>query len=265
MQIHVAIPHYNAPEALRNLLAQLTDQDFDSITVLDDHSTNQQKLQDLAREFPAGIFIFGEKNIGAGANRNRFLNLNKTGVVWFLDCDMRVETLDVPNILRKKFAVGEHIMFGGTILYTSGQPMAWNYGHEMHPQRDQQFTQAVQADDRQTLQQYGWDYPWIWGERVATDRQVDWVAEGSFALMVDDFAKVGGYDAAFRYHEGQDLARRLRAAGVNIMATGDIVCTHLNIEVRGKTRHGKLSSLLGYSTESTTLRPTKMVYNSPYG
>ena len=75
MQIHVAIPHYNAPRALRNLLAQLTEQDFDSITVLDDHSADQQKLQVLAREFPVVNFIFGEKNVGAGANRNRFFGL----------------------------------------------------------------------------------------------------------------------------------------------------------------------------------------------
>ena len=237
MQVHVAIPHDNAPRALSNLLAQLTEQDFDSITVLDDHSTDQQKLQDLAREFPTVNFIFGEKNIGAGANRNRFLDLYKTGIVWFIDCDMRIETENVADMLRQKFAGENHIMLGSTILYTNGQPMAWNYGHEMHPQHDWQFTRATQADDRQMLQQQGWDYPWIWGERVTEDRQVDWVAEGSFALLIDDFIQVGGYDAAFRYHEGQDLAHRLREAGVKIMVTGDIVCTHLDIDVRGKARH----------------------------
>ena len=131
-------------------------------------------------------------------------------------------------------------MLGSTILYNNGQPMAWNYGHEMHPQHDWQFTRATQADDRQMLQQQGWDYPWIWGERVTTDRQVDWVAEGSFALLIDDFIQVGGYDAAFRYHEGQDLAHRLREAGVKIMVTGDIVCTHLDIDVRGKARHREI-------------------------
>lgn len=237
MQVHVAIPHYNAPEALRNLLAQLTEQDFDNITVLDDHSIDQQTLQNLARDFPTVTVIFGEENVGAGANRNRFLDLRKKGIAWFIDCDMRVETENVADMLRQKFAGENHIMLGSTILYANGQPMAWNYGHEMHPQRDQQFTRATQADDCQMLQQRGWDYPWIWGERVTADRQVDWVAEGSFALMVDDFAKVGGYDTAFRYHEGQDLAHRLREVGVEIVVTGDIVCTHLDIDVRGKARH----------------------------
>ena len=66
------------------------------------------------------------------------------------------------------------------------------------------------------------------------------MAEGSFALLIDDFAKVGGYDAAFRYHEGQDLAHRLREAGVKIMVTGNIVCTHLDIDVRGKARHREI-------------------------
>ena len=126
MQVHVAIPHYNAPRALSNLLARLTEQDFDSITVLDDHSADQQTLQDLAREFPTVNFIFGEKNIGAGANRNRFLGLHKAGIVWFIDCDMHVETENVADMLRQKFAAGNHIMLGSTILYANGQPMAWN-------------------------------------------------------------------------------------------------------------------------------------------
>ena len=72
------------------------------------------------------------------------------------------------------------------------------------------------------------------------DRQVDWVAEGSFALRVDDFQRIGGYDTEFRYHEGQDLAHRLREANVKIFATSSIVCTHLDIEVRGKSRQREI-------------------------
>lgn len=120
MQVHFAIPHYKAPQALKDLLVQLAEQDFDSITVLDDHSTDQQKLQDLAREFPVVNFIFGEKNVGAGANRNRFLDLHKTGIVWFIDCDMHVETENIADILRQKFAARNHIMLGSTILYANG-------------------------------------------------------------------------------------------------------------------------------------------------
>ena len=240
MQINLAIPHYNAPAALRNLLAQSVTQNFDSVTVLDDHSADIEAVQTIASEFPTVSFIFGESNLGAGGNRNRFLQLGRTGIVWFLDCDMRIETLNVPEILRRKFTGDNHIMLGGTILYPNGMPMAWNYGHEMHPRRDQEFMRATGSNGRQTLCQNGWDYPWIWGEKVTNDRQVDWVAEGSFALRVDDFQRIGGYDTEFRYHEGQDLAHRLREANVKIFATSSIVCTHLDIEVRGKSRQREI-------------------------
>lgn len=236
--VHVAIPHYNAPEALAQVLAQVTQDDFDSITVLDDHSTDQAALEAAVRPFAGVTLVRGETNRGAGGNRNRFLSLNKTGVVWFLDCDMRIETPHVARLLRQKFSDNDasRVMLGGTILYTNGQPMAWNYGHEMHPVDDKEFSRATQAQDQLMLQRRGWDYPWIWGQRLTADRQVDWVAEGSFALWVDDFLTVGGYDTDFRYHEGQDLAHRLRQAGVTIRATGDIVCTHLDIDVRGPSR-----------------------------
>lgn len=238
MQIHLAIPHYNAPGALMQLLGQASTQGFDSVTVLDDCSADQAALDAVARQFPDITLVRGERNLGAGGNRNRFLALQRTGVVWFLDCDMRIETPHVSRVLRQKFADSNHAhsMLGGTILYANGQPMAWNYGHEMHPVYDALFQQAAEANDRAVLESHGWDYPWLWGERVAADRQVDWVAEGSFALRIDDFFAVGGYDTAFRYHEGQDLAHRLRQNGVTVQVTGDIVCTHLDIDVRGSSR-----------------------------
>ena len=51
-----------------------------------------------------------------------FLDLHKTGIVWFIDCDMHVETENIADILRQKFAAGNHIMLGSTILYANGQP-----------------------------------------------------------------------------------------------------------------------------------------------
>ena len=62
MQINLAIPHYNAPAALRSLLSQSVTQNFDSVTVLDDHSADIEAVQTIASEFPTVSFIFGESN-----------------------------------------------------------------------------------------------------------------------------------------------------------------------------------------------------------
>lgn len=234
--VHVAIPHYNAYETLPVLLASLGEDDFSSITVLDDHSNDQDRLRSIQATFPYVDIIFGDRNRGAGGNRNRILEIGKTGLVWFLDCDMELVTEHNATAIRQLFERNRHRMVGGTILNRNGTPMEWNYGHEMHPLRDQRFKQLVNTNNLAELDANSWDYPWIKGEKVQQSREVDWVAEGSFVVSLADFAKTGGYDEAFRYHEGQDLAHRLRELGVDVRVVSTIVTRHLEIDVRKDRR-----------------------------
>ncbi len=119
--------------------------------------------------------------------------------------------------------------------------MGWNYGHEMHPVKDIEFSMLsslMLMDEKYTkeeLRKRDMDYAWITGENP-TRRRVYWVAEGSFALPTKEFRKIGGYDRAFRYHEGQDLARRLRENNVDIIFSPDIIVKHLEIDVRKEGR-----------------------------
>ena len=234
--VHVAIPHYNAYETLPALLASLGEDDFSSITVLDDHSNDQDRLRSIQVKFPGVDVIFGDRNRGAGGNRNRILELGKAGVVWFLDCDMELVTKRNATTIRELFKQNQHRMVGGTILNRNGTPMGWNYGHEMHPLRDQRFMQLMDTSNVAELGIHGWDYPWIKGEKVRRSRKVDWVAEGIFVVSLADFAKIGGYDEVFRYHEGQDLAHRLRKTGVDVCVVSAIVTRHLEIDVRKDRR-----------------------------
>lgn len=80
------------------------------------------------------------------------------------------------------------------------------------------------------------DYAWLRDEMKPVRREVDWVAEGCFAIRRDDFERVGGYDEALRYHEGQDLAHRLRADGVDVIFEPRLVVLYLEIDVRHDAR-----------------------------
>ncbi len=239
MKITAAIPHYNSLDTLWRLLSQLKEDTFDEIVVLDDASSIAPTK--LEAEFPSVTFHYGDKNVGAGGNRNRILNVVKEGIVWFVDADMEIVSQKNAQQLRDIFATDVHQMVGGLIYTKSGQQMEWNYGHVMHPVHDARFEEMVawlraggDGPAWERLQQRGWDYPWLQpGLKQPEKATYDWVAEGSFALPIELFSKVGGYDETLRYHEGQDLALRIRELKARVGIEPDIITRHLETHVRG--------------------------------
>jgi glycosyltransferase involved in cell wall biosynthesis len=241
MKVTVAIPHYNSLGTLWSLLSQLKEDTFDQIVVLDDFS--DKKPNKLEAEFPSIAFYYGKENVGAGANRNRVMKLVDEGIVWFVDADMEIVSQNNADRLKKLFTHEPHQLIGGLIYTKLGQQMGWNYGHEMHPVHDARFQELVTSLSNgdlsvwPRLKHYGWNYPWLQpGLREVTKHSVDWVAEGSFAVPIELFRTLGGYDTAFRFHEGQDLAKRVRASGANIQIVPDLITRHLEVDVRGKQR-----------------------------
>lgn len=247
MKITVAIPHYNSLDTLWRLIEQLREDSIDQIIVLDDSS--KLPPTKLEAEFPSVQFHFGSDNLGAGGNRNRILKLVDEGIVWFIDADMEIVSTDNADRLRSIFKKELNQVVGGMIYSKEGQEMQWNYGHEMHPVHDARFEElaaSIRGGDESAwrrLQQYGWDYHWLQpSSQQPAVRQVDWVAEGSFAVPIDLFKAVGGYDVNFRYHEGQDLARRIRDTGAKVIFHPEMITRHLEMNVRGKTRDDEIKS-----------------------
>lgn len=237
MKVTVAIPHYNSLDTLWRLISQLREDSFDQIIVLDDCSDVAPNK--LEAEFPAVTFHYGPQNVGVAANRNRILKLVDEGIIWFIDADMEIVSIKNADRLRGIFDKNQHQMVGGLIYTKSGQEMEWNYGHEMHPIHDARFAElakSLAAGDTSAwvrLREYGWDYSWLQPSLgQTTERTVDWVAGGSFAMTAQLFHKVGGYDTAFRYHEGQDLARRIRSAGASVQVMPDLITRHMEVRVR---------------------------------
>lgn len=242
MKVSVVIPHYNSPDTLRALLGQLRTDSFDAIVVLDDCSQDQLALGAIAATFPEATIHRGAHNVGAGANRNRALECVNEGVVWFVDADMELPAQDNARRLRELHAVHSNSMIGGLVLNKEGQQMGWNYGHEMHPVHDAVFATLTSflSDERAWAQltERGWDYAWLRPEeKTPQRRQVDWVSEANFSLDSSLFRAVGGCDRAFRYHEGQDLAHRIRATGAQVWFDPSVVTHHLEVDVRGARRN----------------------------
>jgi N-acetylglucosaminyl-diphospho-decaprenol L-rhamnosyltransferase len=250
-KVIAAIPTYNPGESLLRLAEQIDKQNFDAVYVLDDCS-NDGSIGKLKSMFPHFNVIQGSENKGPAGNRNRILNVihDHDAIVVFIDADMVLgEPGDIKEAVKDAFKEESVGMVGGYILDKQLKPMAWNYGHEMHPIKDAWFWQVVTTLARgdisdefrgellTKLRNNDVDYHWIYPMTLPLRRRrIDWVAEGLFAIKASLFNEIGGYDEKMRYHEGQDLARRIRDKGLDVIFSPSFKAVHQELHTSGEQR-----------------------------
>ena len=247
-RIIAAVPTYNAGENLLILGAQLRKENFDEVFILDDCSTDSS-VDELIRHFPEFTFVHGETNKGPGGNRNRILDHIDDETVFFVDADMSLESTNIRSQITKALGKTSVGMVGGLILSKEGNPMWWNYGFEMNRDKDTWFYEVTNklnqtdTDEKvkksllEQLHDADTDYQWVSPKSLELrTRGVDWVAEGCFAIRGSLFKHISGYDEQMRYHEGQDLAKRVRDNNYEVVFDPTIRTKHLEIDVRGDRR-----------------------------
>lgn len=251
MDISVAIPNYNGLEGLKILLPGLDKMDVSSIYLLDDGSTDQSVA--YAKEFPRLKVIEGGRNLGPAGNRNRILQENNLGeLLWFIDADMEIITRNVSEEAEKLFQDPDVGLVGGRILSLDGKSMYWNYGYDPHPVRDRIahyygrlgkiFENNRKVHDRIRTKACKYFFGVEIDAGNHQERVVEWVAEGNFLVRTDIFIKIGGFDENMRYHEGQDLCKRIRQMGMKVKFSPEILSKHLEIDCRDGHRTEDWSS-----------------------
>ncbi|MCB9813806.1 glycosyltransferase family 2 protein [Candidatus Nomurabacteria bacterium] len=223
MEIHLAIPSYNNATGLKKLLPQAVLQDFASITVLDDGSTDDTSK--VVEMFSGVKYIKSNENHGSVAAKNLILKqLPQNGWLLFIDSDMEIITDDIPAKLQDFSQRHTEAGAGVRLIKThDGSPMRFNKGFDLNPLRmvlamvfyaimyilPSNF--ALREFVRKLSSPFSMDFHTIKEEKV------DWAVEGFFFVKVSLFKKFGGYDSRFiRNHEGPDLCLRLRQAGHQI-------------------------------------------------
>jgi GT2 family glycosyltransferase len=248
MRTVIAIPNYNMRESLGRLLAGLKDEEFDDIYVLDDAS-DDGSADYVTESFPGVTVLRGQANAGAPANRNRLLpHLDGSELILFADADLELRSTDLAAAVRRWFTDDKLGLAGGLLVDQSERPARWNYGWTMHPVHDArgQVLEVIAGmlapggELHRMLRQFA-----IYNRdtlnleiahSVPARRPVDWVSEGLFAVRADLFRQIGGFDERFRYHSGQDLCLRVRAAGYEVRFEPGIRACHLELDVRGERR-----------------------------
>lgn len=243
-----AIPHYNMPTTLTLLLQQVLKQQYSHVFVLDDNST-KCRIEDVLRPFGDSVtLIAGKENLGAGSNRNRILLANDNrlhgSILHFIDADCELVTSNAPAFARRLFADNPALgAVGGLMLNADGSKYPSNFSPRMSriysvAERLQKTIAALYGHNlkkaamlRQVLGVILKGWPDITLPPKASN-DVFCLAEGNFFIAYDVFAKIGGFDESLRYHEAQDLARKLDAIGLYRRFDPAVAVKHHAVQVR---------------------------------
>ncbi len=246
MRLIAVIPNYNHGKTLTRLLRQLLDKDFDAICVLDDASTDDS-LKLLAPFADKIEIIKGPYNIGPGGNRNRIIpHIKDSDIIMFVDADMEFISEEIRQPVLNLFKSHPDVaMFGGGIKTKDDKPMTYNYG--LHCSQlwhliglnIEHLAVFVHFKPLVKLIRPGAKYFTLNVEIrffEPVERSVDSVSEGHFYVRADVFKEMNGFNDTLRYHEGGELAYRIRKAGYDIKFTPAVWARHLQIHPRNKLR-----------------------------
>lgn len=218
--IHVMIPSYNNAIGLSKLLPSLLKQNFASITVLDDASSDN--TSELLKTISSVIHVRSEMNIGTvGANNLSLQALPKRGWILFLDSDMEVVTDDMPSILNNFIAQHPKAGVGvGKIITRSGERLRWNFNYDLNPWRGVcaflTYYPARLLHRVPFLHIAFKQLSLLFVAHMSADvaQKVDWGIEANFFISVSLWTELNGFDSRFkRFHEGPDLFLRARKCG----------------------------------------------------
>lgn len=234
------MPHYNMPQTLVPLLEQAVAQKYNAIYVLDDHSTVCNIEEVVAPFGPAVNLVAGSENRGAGANRNRILEIgpDKLGgaILHFIDADCEILTKDTPEIARRLFSDPSVGAIGGLINNANGAQMEFNYfprlswsgglsGVLMMAAITSGYTDPHKGKRMpRPLQRLVSGFPNPHQPPVA--KNVFAIAEANMLIPYDVFAGVNGFDESLRFAEGQDLGFKLEAKGLVVRFDPTIAVKH---------------------------------------
>jgi len=231
------IPHYNMSQTLVPLLEQVTTQKYDAIYVLDDRSTTCS-IEEVVAPFSSTVnLVAGSENRGAGANRNRILEVGPENlggaILHFIDADCELLTEDTPEIARELFSDPKIGAVGGLINNANGAQMEFNYfprlswsgglsGMLMMASIASGYTKGKRMPRPLQRLVSGFPNP----HRPPVAKNVFAVAEANMLIPYDIFASVHGFDDSLRFAEGQDLGFKLEAKGLTVRFDPAIAVKH---------------------------------------
>lgn len=200
----IVIPTYNRPCQLRVCLTALGAVDYsrERFEVLVANDGGDVPPEELCRDLTArmSLQIFSQPNLGPAAARNAAVARSRGRFLVFTDDDC----VPPPDWLtRLETAVGR-------------TPDALVGGRTINLLADNLYSAASHL-----LLEYVYDY---YSDSAVADRR--FFASNHFALSAEGFARIGGFDEAFRAAEDREFCRRWVASGGMLIYDPDVVMYH---------------------------------------
>jgi len=240
MNVVVAIPHIGDIVPLAEFLKHQALASAHKIYILDDY-TDERLLNTV--KIPSGVeLIRSTERLFPTKSRNRMLHLDGGDIILFIDNDMDVHTPNfisqISNYFEKDSTLG---ILSGQVKRLNGVTDWFSYGKFLSPfdmKHLDVWTQVAWKYRKQKevfdwiVQQAGQLCYNFWTDE--TEKEVDWVYEGFFAIRTSLFKNLGGFDETFKmFHDGPDLCLRTKRAGYKVLWTPAFQITHkktVNIE-----------------------------------
>lgn len=194
VEVDVVIPTRDRPAQLTTSLSALARQRGDGfgVIVVDDggKSRAEDLLPDGLRNCLAIRFVRNDVSIGAGASRNRGVEMSEAPYVVFLDDDC-VASPDLLSRHRAALAGGDHVVSLGPIISPPGQRLsAWTHWDADRLERE--YARLMRGEISP-----GWAHLYT----------------GNVGIRRADFRAVGGFDSRFARQEDIELGYRLGRLG----------------------------------------------------
>jgi glycosyltransferase involved in cell wall biosynthesis len=241
MPVVAAIPAYNAELTLRPLLADVLDQEYDSVYVLDDASTDN--TYELAHSYyPDVKVIRGQENIGAGANRNRIIpELGYSAIIHFLDSDIRLNSENSAEKARELGSIANIGFVGGMVRNPDGTQNPYNFGPRMSLKSSflvsgvQYGIYALGRHKSELAKKMRNDLDWLlkdWPNtfKEPAARPIYWNAEANLVIPSKVFKQLGGNNPKLRYHEIMEFSIRTHKAGLKSRFDPSLDVTHYDFD-----------------------------------
>lgn len=233
MNVAVAIPHVGDSSYLNEFLQNKSLQTAKKIYVLDDN-TNEELLNKLILKPPVQL-IRSTSRLYPTKSRNRMLSLDGEDVILFIDNDMEVYTANFISIITQYFEMDPSLgVLSGQVKRLNGLTDWFSYGKFLSPfdmKHLDVWTQVAWKYRKQKevfdwiIQQAGHMCYNFWTDD--TQKEVDWIYEGFFAVRTSLFMQQKGFDEKFKmFHDGPDFCLRAKRAGYKVLWTPSIQITH---------------------------------------
>ncbi len=183
------------------------------VIVVDNESTDGSAQIARAHRLRPTVIDTGG-NLGFGRGCNLGAQSASAGVVWFLNPDARIESVDADSLTAalavRPFGLLETAMAtaGGAVLYETFMHRGWLgewLTHVVTPLWPRSFGRV----------------PW------SLTRGDDWASGASLLVDADEFRVTGGFDPAiFLLYEDRELAARYRTKGLGVRTSEAVVTSH---------------------------------------